>query len=546
MSRHALAISLGHNSSAVAIIDGQIVCGYEQERFSQIKSDSAYPVDAINECIKMAHLPVTTDVYIGHWFLNGELPEKSNKYINFEHLTSRFPLGQRIAVSKQFTHHDSHVWSALPFAAQGEGLGESYHALVMDGFGTHGEVISVYKVEGNNVKLTHRWFGFEKSLGMFYQYATSYLEMKMHNHEYKILAYENHIHDTAALAVLDVLIDQQARMWSEKWFANLNTLMNETYDPLINLDALPNIQAEVHRTLDQFLLQLGFSVIDLQTKRIVVSRFVQKCVEYCTVNLVASLQADNLLVVGGLFYNVKINSLISNHISGKLCVMPLAGDQGAALGVYHGYNGDLQWPGHLAWGRRTLHEIECEGVVYFNHEYDAHDFIHNQLEQNGKVNVVRGAMEYGPRALCNTSTLAIPDLSITSEINNMNLRTNEMPMAPVMTVSQADEYFKDVNNIHQSLDYMIVTRDYKNSELASNVLGAAHYYKDKDVYTGRPQITREPFMTSLLDEFGPLVNTSFNFHGVPIVFDTESIIQTHKSQMENASKPFYTVIIQGK
>jgi predicted NodU family carbamoyl transferase len=51
----ALALTLGHNSSAVLIQDGEIIAGYEQERFSAKKSDSAFPKDAIKE-LALRHL----------------------------------------------------------------------------------------------------------------------------------------------------------------------------------------------------------------------------------------------------------------------------------------------------------------------------------------------------------------------------------------------------------------------------------------------------------------------------------------------------------
>ena len=47
MSDYALAISLGHNSSAIAIRDGEILGGYEEERFTQVKSDSSFPIQSI-------------------------------------------------------------------------------------------------------------------------------------------------------------------------------------------------------------------------------------------------------------------------------------------------------------------------------------------------------------------------------------------------------------------------------------------------------------------------------------------------------------------
>ena len=41
MSKNLL-LTLGHNSSAVLMDDDKVVCGYENERLSKVKSDSAF------------------------------------------------------------------------------------------------------------------------------------------------------------------------------------------------------------------------------------------------------------------------------------------------------------------------------------------------------------------------------------------------------------------------------------------------------------------------------------------------------------------------
>jgi len=44
---------------------------------------------------------------------------------------------------------------------------------------------------------------------------------------------------------------------------------------------------------------------------------------------------------------------------------------------------------------------------------------------------VSGNMEFGPRALCNTSTLSLPYAENVEIINSLNKRNTVMPMAPV-------------------------------------------------------------------------------------------------------------------
>jgi hypothetical protein len=78
--------------------------------------------------------------------------------------------------------------------------------------------------------------------------------------------------------------------------------------------------------------------------------------------------------------------------------------------------------------------------------------------------------------------------------------------------------------------------------------GIAHRYPEPlgtATYTGRPQVIdeRDSFMFDILTELGhPLINTSFNFHGQPIAFDSEQVIKNHVMQYERDDS-FETIII---
>lgn len=538
---NALAISLGHNSSAVLIQDGAVVAGYEEERFTKKKADSEFPLRSIQKLKDSYSLPKDTDIYVGHWFLDANLPSP-NKYWQPEAIRYFFPDGDIHSLSADFTHHDSHLESAMVFAHP---FRSRYTAVVADGFGSYGEVISIYEVEGKSFSLKQRVFGFDRSLGMLYQYATAFMGMQMHNHEYKMLAYEVHVHevlDNVGQSILEDLIREQASKYIKECH---KFKLGSKFDPIMSLTALPETQNSINLMLQHVLETLQVDQSNTWTKRIVISRFVQGVVELTMMTLVTLHNPTNLLVVGGLFYNVKLNHLLAQMIPGGFCAMPLAGDQGAALGVYNAYEGNLKWPEHLFWGDRELSQgDEVSGISYARSDDEVIDMAMNAIHSKGFVNLVRGKMEYGPRALCNTSTLAIPDISVTEKINKMNDRTAEMPMAPVMNQAQANDIFVDCHKIHKSLEYMIVTRSYQANE-AEQMLGAAHWYENYQVFTGRPQITRDPVMLTLLEEFGPLVNTSFNYHGVPIVNGMDDVMYSHWKQTDNADSEYKpTTIVQ--
>lgn len=536
----SLVLSLGHNSSAIAIRDGHIIGGYETERITGIKSDSSYPYGPIAKLLAIDGFK-PTKAYVGHWFLDAKMPQESNKYINYEHLLQHCPGIEVESLDQEFTHHDSHLESAKVFAGDFE---PSYHAFVMDGFGSYGECISIYKVVNGCQTLINRWFGFENSLGMLYQYATAYMGMKQHNHEYKILAYEvgAYEYDQA------VEIKHKAIEHARKRVSNLFLYkMDSQFDPLISLNALPRIQLEISGLLDSICEDFEIDKTDEKMFRSLISLYVQTVVETVVLLLVDVYQPQHILLSGGLFYNVKINSLVSQKVPGKTCVMPLAGDQGAGLGVYQRYNGDLVWPEHLFWGHRDLDfKTDIPGIYVVDTMDDAMPIIVERLNSVGFVNLVRGSMEFGPRALCNTTTIAVPTEGVCDLINYVNDRTSEMPMAPFVNQEFMDKFFVDGDKIHKSLEYMIMARNYKPEYTTGQFLGAQHFYPESGIFTGRPQLTNDPHLQTLLYSFGGLlINTSFNYHGHPIVMDETQIKVNHFKQFDRDNS-VVTVVVRGK
>ena len=68
----SLVLTLGHNSSAALVQNGNIIVAYEEERLSEIKSDSAFPYKAIKEITKDYGRSFDNCV-VGHWFNAGSL-----------------------------------------------------------------------------------------------------------------------------------------------------------------------------------------------------------------------------------------------------------------------------------------------------------------------------------------------------------------------------------------------------------------------------------------------------------------------------------------
>lgn len=574
--KNYLLITLGHNSSAIFVDNSSFeetekscIIGYEEERLSRIKADSQFPIDAINEIKYNVGLNRMKgcEILISHWF-NFTGAETPNKYITLQDINMLKEISTNIKlVNKDFTHHDAHAYSAYEFRdyfKKQEGNIPVY-CIVADGFGNNEEVLSIYRRDtGKKPELVKRFYGYEKSLGLFYQYATSFVGMKENQDEYKFLGYEAHINKAFNDAEIIILAEESDKI-AEK-FKNMYSSddVKLSFAGIcsreINYDKLTETKENWHKLFADILFKLNFSDSDKTTDaaRVAIAFVVQRTVEKVINCIVASFGIKYLCLAGGLFYNVKLNNSILTSladIDGNLSIMPLAGDQGAAIGMYAAEEDTPQFPFRtLAIGTRRLYNINKfadNENIFVEHIPQIGDTeslrclvseIADHIADGRIVNIVYGNMEFGPRALCNTSSVFLPNAELTAENNANNKRNEVMPCAPVCTPFAAANLFSkdELERVIGSLNFMICTLHYTKPH--SNMYdGVMHNETLSTKYTGRPQIVHvDSFMHKLLSrvqnitDMKCLVNTSFNNHGNPIVFDTADIISNHKMQCERA------------
>ncbi len=577
-----LLLTLGHGSSAIFVDnteDKQKVIGYEQERLSGIKADSQFPIDAINEIEHnvgfkaMKHCTIV----ISHWFNDYQKHESSSTLYECKYMTKKdieklesYKPGNIFVTNNAFTHHDAHAYSAYSFYDYNKKQDKykPLYCIVADGFGTNEEVLSIYRRQHNSEpELIHRAYGYDTSLGLFYQYATAYVGMKENQDEYKFLGYEAHIDevfDAKAIAHIIACISRTVNYFMRNIEANTEKTLPAT-DDIIDHTSLCNCREYWYKKFDEVLKPLNTFSKDSYAARCAIAYYIQQTIECVMQNLASMFEMNNICVVGGCFYNVKLNNAILTHIKGDFCAMPLAGDQGAAIGLY-AYLENKQFNfGDLCWGKRRMYNItkllsNNKNVIVVDKTASLTDeFIDkvaSDIASNKIINIVRGNMEFGPRALCNTSTLMLPSKRNVAINNRMNNRNEVMPCAPICTDLNAYRLF-DSNELNRTIGsdkYMICTHSYK--KVYSELYGGVMHKKtlSKKTYTGRPQIihTNDEFMYKLLARVYDicdakcLVNTSFNAHGNPIVFDTMDIIRNFKYQCEHideANCPILIVII---
>lgn len=554
MTQNALLITLGHNSSAVFYDGVNKPIGYEEERLTRKKSDSSFPLNSIKSIIEAGCNLRNGVILISHWFNTHDLSQIPEKYFNLEfieNLCSDFNMTvEHTGSSESCTHHDAHMFSSLAFLEGYEhdrNNSENTYFIVADGFGNYSEVLSIYvrNAGSDSVTLIDRMFGYENSLGLLYQYATSYVGMKENQDEYKFLGYESRITEVVSPDQI-AFIASKAETISLRFFRAFSegTTKPDKKD-VIDFEGLHHAKNVFYNIFEALIHDLNMheSSNDYED-RVVIGFFIQQIVENFFIKIVKLFGMKNVVLSGGCFYNVKLNNKILSSISGNLCIVPVAGDQGAAIGMYRKRFGSFRFH-DMCFGNRNLRDEQedaqnAPGIIRVKTKTDLIRVATELLEKNHIVNVVHGSMEFGPRALCNTSTLALPTQRNVNYINALNDRNTIMPMAPVVLKSYAHLFFESstkVNRVIGSNKFMAVTHkvgeDFANS---NTYAGVTHNYPIRMSFSARPQIVTDQMTIGKIlmkTKTACLINTSFNSHGQPIVFSVRDAIENFYAQKKN-------------
>lgn len=560
-----LLLTLGHNSSAIGLTnDGDVIAGYEEERFTRVKSEKNFPKNSIEKIFEYQKPDPNEEniLYVSHWYDNydfykqeGLIKRWDYQFVN-DTLFKKYNF-EMVTLNDDFTHHDAHAYSVRSFFLSQESdiPEEKHHILVADGFGNKQEVISLYEMDARTfeVRKIKRVYGYEYSLGLIYQYATSYLGMKENQDEYKLLGYESHIQEVLSNDQIEKVMSDVEDYAKEIYVKNLKRLNANNTPPepteYIDVDKLELVKQTSNKKLDSIVGRLDLSEWEL---RVVGGFVVQRLLERVCSNIIDDYKIKHLLVAGGIFYNVKLNNTMMKKVK-TFSVIPVTGDQGAAIGLYEYYEDKYIFK-NLFLGKRQLPNNIPNGtkdVSYFRDRNEFVDHIINKLSKNEIVEVVTGPMEFGPRALCHNTTLALPYRENVETINSINGRNTVMPMAPVMLQESLDYFYpkEQTSKVVGSDGFMIITYDYK-SEVVNNqnefrkYTGVMHKYPLDDMYSGRPQVIydKNHFMYDVLKRvdselgFKALINTSYNVHGRPITYSVDHALDDFQWQKESLDR----------
>ncbi len=561
-----------HDSAAALIIDGEIMAAAHEERFTRIKHDPTFPLNAAKYVLDEAGLEykdLAAVVFYDKPYIKFErLLETYHAFapkglVSFlsaipvwirEKLFMKKMLKEELAklgsgkVSLYFPeHHLSHAASAFypsPF--------EKAAILTIDGVGEWATT-TIGMGDNNGIKILKE-LHFPHSLGLLYSAFTYYTGFKVNSGEYKLMGLAPYgIREAEQTKqfkkiILKQLVDVRpdgSVLLNMKYF-KFATGLKMTHDKKWEkLFGIPPRKEEA--PISQPYMNMALAIQEV-TEEIVLK----------LARTAKSLTgADNLVMAGGVALNSVANGkIVGQKIFKDLWIQPAAGDAGGALGAalsaWHiGMDGKRKLnQGHDSMKGAFLgpefdnREIENTArkygakSTYYENFDDLTTYVAKLLDQGMVVGWFQGKMEYGPRALGNRSILGDARNPEMQKKMNLKIKYREgfRPFAPTVLEEDINTYFE----LDGTSPYMLLVipvkegrrnpepENYNNLELYDRL-----YHLRSDVpaithidYSARIQsVNREtnPRYWKLINAFkmltgyGVIVNTSFNVRGEPIV-----------------------------
>jgi carbamoyltransferase len=575
-----LGISAYYHDSAAALVDGgRLLAAAQEERFTRLKHDPAFPAGAIRYCLAEAGATLgdvsavafydkpllkferLLETYYGFapkgvrsfvtampvWlreklFLKNLLREELGKLGSFDARRTRLLFPE---------HHLSHAASAYypsPF--------DEAAVLTVDGVGEWATA-SIAHGRGRDLELL-RELRFPHSLGLLYSAVTYYLGFRVNSGEYKLMGlapYGNagsadYIRFAAALRSGPAHLYPDGSLWLDQRYFRYATGLTMTDDR--RWRALFGLE---RRLPEQPIEQTHCDMA------LVVQHFCEEAVLAMAAEARRLTGSSNLCLAGGVALNCVANGrLRDSGLFEGIFVQPAAGDAGgapgAALAAWHlharGARDSAPRPdgmqGALLGPVFTDAEVEIlrvrHGAVFrrFGDFGETCREAARLLADGHVLGWVQGRMEFGPRALGARSILADPRRTDMQRKVNLMVKFRESfrPFAPAVLEESADRYFAGAGSspymlftcpVHENQrhplpsDYLSWPLETKLAFERSTLPAVTHVDGSARVQTVGQD--RHPQFWALLKAFEEqtgcpvLVNTSFNVRGEPIVCTPE-------------------------
>lgn len=520
----------GLDSAAAIIVDDELVAAVQQERFSGVKFDHAFPVDAIAYCLRQANLRMADVQVIHHNFDYSRVRALSagddfarRRYDEIYAPTvqtalfhKHYPeLRGRLAVTP-VDHHRAHAMSAAIASGFDEAL-----TVVADGMGEL-FAITVYEWRGRRFRRLDA-IDFRGSLGLFYGLVTMHLGFLPNSDEYKVMALAASGDPARFRAITSeaVLLHPAGRVSVPVLSHNTSPLERETFGgsrrwlaargspPRGAGDALTPGHYDFAAAAQQRLEEALSHIVGYWVRRTGLTR---------------------LALAGGVALNcVAVGKLAASGTVTGVYVQPAAGDEGTAVGAaltaVDPVRAMERYPAMTFLGPDVTASPRPRQQPYWHQRVagrDAEEAAARLLARGCIVGWAQGRLEFGPRALGNRSILADPRRRETRDRVNAAVKFRESfrPLAPAVKAERAAEYFLLPDGA--VMRHMTVAAPVR-AEAKREIPAVVH-----DDGTARVQCVdaaEVPRLWRILDSFERLtgvpvlINTSLNVKGQPTARD---------------------------
>ena len=545
----------GHDTSACIISRGKILAACEQERYDKIKHSRSFPLNAINDCLKISGLDINDiDIVsygldikakINNLYLKPIIQDPSRINLFFQDIKKLYEneniekyIRKKLKFKKKIdfvNHHLCHLASAYYVSKFKNSLVTSY-----DGVGEFNSALFGHASNGK-IRIFHDKNVFPDSLGLFYSAITFYLGWKHHCDEGIIMGLAPYGNPYAKVNKLKFSYIQLFR----------KMIKQDRKDPLsymINRDWISYNRVRDKWVSDLFIKTFGkkreFShklkqhhkniaaALQLRLEEIVLSQlsFLKK-----------KFRAEHLCIAGGVGLNCSLNGKISEKkIFKKIFIQPASGDSGVAVGAalvsYFKYNknmnkkfNDSPYLGYVEKSNNIKKILDNNKAKYSYRGDKIYEDTAKFLYKGKVVGWFQGQAEFGPRALGNRSILCKPFPTNMKDHLNKNVKFREVfrPFAPSVLEENLHEYF----NINQKSEHMLIACKVKKNK--KKAVPAVVHVDDTCRVQSVSKNKNERFW-KLISEFKKLsnipvlLNTSFNIKGQPIVNDIEDALKCFK------------------
>ncbi len=568
-----------HDSSAALLVDGEIIAAAQEERFTRLKHDSSFPINAIKYVLSEWGGNPSDIKFVSYYekpFLKFErilenihsyapsglavylqlVPSWLKDKLNIKKTVNHYLNELGIKKFEIFypEHHLSHAASAYypsPF--------QEAAILTVDGVGEWATT-TIMHANGNKIKKLKE-IKYPHSLGLFYSSFTSYCGFKVNDGEYKLmgLAPFSDAESEAVQRFVSLIKKEIISIYKDGSFtlnleffdfsSRLKMYRPKKWQELLGIGPNKNLEYDVDETYINIC-----SAVQLITEEIYL-----KLARHAK-ELTGS---KNLCLAGGVALNCVANGLLAEKkIFESIWIQPASGDAGGAIGsALAAHHIALDSPkknnqdsmknsllGPMYSELETLEFLKSKGA-----EFDViEDFgslsrrTAKLLEEGHIIGWFQDRMEYGPRALGNRSILADPRVvDMQSKVNHkIKFREGFRPFAPIVLEEDSLQYFENI----KSSPYMLLVTKVKKDLLTKREENFSKLSLKEKVQFNKsslPAITHvnntsrvqtvskesNPKCHQLLSDFkeltgtSVLINTSFNENNEPIVCSPKDAYQ---------------------